>query len=375
MKKIKTLLSIFILLFTGDLLAQSTTNPDSVCFGSTSEMYWINNNPNSTYQWSVDPNIGAVIISGANTNSIIIDWSLVNPGLYIDAITLTETDITSGCDNSVFLDVEVLPLPTATIGTPVVACAGSAIPPLTAIGAQVTWYSDPALTNQVGTGNSYATGQTTPGVYTYYATETLNGCEGPATSITLTIEAAPTADPGLPATICEGDSYTLSNAIVSNNNGLIWTTSGDGQFDNNNILNPIYTPGPNDIINGSVNLTLTANGNSPCSNISSSMVLTITPGAIAEAGPDNNICEDENFTFSSASATNSSLVTWSTSGDGQFDNVNLVNPIYTPGPNDMLNGNVMLTISVNGNGNCTGDTDNMTLFIISLPNPGPIQHN
>ena len=35
----------------------------------------------------------------------------------------------------------------------------------------------------------------------------------------------------------------------------------------------------------------------------------------------------------------------------------------------------MLTISVNGNGNCTGDTDNMTLFIISLPNPGPIQHN
>ena len=72
MKKIKTLLSIFILLFTGDLLAQSTTNPDSVCFGSTSEMYWINNNPNSTYQWSVDPNIGAVIISGANTNSIII---------------------------------------------------------------------------------------------------------------------------------------------------------------------------------------------------------------------------------------------------------------------------------------------------------------
>ena len=105
----------------------------------------------------------------------------------------------------------------------------------------------------------------------------------PATSITLTIEAAPTVDPGLPATICEGDSYTLSNAIVSNNNGLIWTTSGDGQFDNNNILNPIYTPGPNDIINGSVNLTLTANGNSPCSNISASMVLTITPGAIAEA--------------------------------------------------------------------------------------------
>ena len=82
-----------------------------------------------------------------------------------------------------------------------------------------------------------------------------------------------------------------------------------------------------------------------------------------------------NFTFSSASATNSSLVNWSTSGDGQFDNVNLVNPIYTPGPNDILNGNVMLTISVNGNGNCTGDTDNMTLFIISLPNPGPIQHN
>ena len=116
-------------------------------------------------------------------------------------------------------------------------------------------------------------------------------------------------------------------------------------------------------------------GSRGCALSSYVTVVTITPGAIAEAGPDNNICEDENFTFSSAFATNSSLVTWSTSGDGQFDNINLVNPIYTPGPNDILNGNVMLTISANGNGNCTGDTDNMTLFIISLPNPGPIQHN
>ena len=62
---------------------------------------------------------------------------------------------------------------------------------------------------------------------------------------------------GVDDTICQGNQYQLS-ATAENYNTLLWTTSGDGSFDDNTILNPVYTPGDNDISNGSVILTINA---------------------------------------------------------------------------------------------------------------------
>ena len=47
-----------------------------------------------------------------------------------------------------------------------------------------------------------------------------------------------------------------------------------------------------------------------------------------------------------ASATNYNLVTWSTSGDGTFSNTNILNPVYTPGVNDIANGTVDLHLQL-----------------------------
>ena len=216
---------LFLFLINGQVMAQSTTNPDSVCFGSTAESYWISNNPNSTYQWSLDVVTGGLITSGQGTSSIVIDWSATPIGLYTAAITLIETDNSTGCSGQITLDVEVLPLPTAPGGSDVIVCEGASIPDLLAIGAQVTWYSDAGLTNQVGTGNNFTTGQTLPLTYTYYATEVLNGCEGPSIPITLTILDSPTIDAGVDNSICEGDTYTLSGS-GTNNSGYVWSSSG-----------------------------------------------------------------------------------------------------------------------------------------------------
>ena len=55
--------------------------------------------------------------------------------------------------------------------------------------------------------------------------------------------------------------YTLSEATATDYAGLLWTTSGDGTFDDDALLNATYTPGTGDIGNGLVTLTLTAYGN------------------------------------------------------------------------------------------------------------------
>ena len=120
----------------------------------------------------------------------------------------------------------------------------------------------------------------------------------------------------------------------------------------------MYTPGVNDISNGSVVLTVTASGNTPCGDISDDMILTIIPAAITNAGLDDNICEGQTFTLSGSGLNNNGYV-WSTSGDGVFSDITIANPVYTPGINDILNGSVVLTITASGNNPCGDVSDDM----------------
>ena len=68
---------------------------------------------------------------------------------------------------------------------------GGVIPDLTAT-VLVVWYSDASLATVVGNGNSFSTGQTAAGVYTYYVTQNDgNGCESNASVVTLEIYTLP----------------------------------------------------------------------------------------------------------------------------------------------------------------------------------------
>ncbi len=93
------------------------------------------------------------------------------------------------------------------------------------------------------------------------------------------------------------------------------------------------------------------------------MVLTISLQATADAGTDATICEGSDYTLTTANATNATLVTWSSNGTGSFDDVNLVNATYTPSAADVLNGSVILTMTVTSAAPCVGDVDQMVLTI------------
>ncbi|MGM0582838.1 MAG: hypothetical protein ACQETL_19335, partial [Bacteroidota bacterium] len=114
---------------------------------------------------------------------------------------------------------------------------------------------------------------------------------------------APTAEAGDDATVCEGDDLDLSasgTVNATNFSSLSWSSSGDGTFDDNTILEPVYTPGANDIANESVVLTLQANGNGVCDSVTDNMTLTITPAPTAEAGDDATVCEGDDLDLSAS---------------------------------------------------------------------------
>jgi uncharacterized RmlC-like cupin family protein len=185
--------------------------------------------------------------------------------------------------------------------------------------------------------------------------------------MTLTINASATASAGGNASICEGSIYALSGSNATNYISLLWSTSGTGYFNDPNLLHPVYTASAADITAGSVTLTLTANGNPPCGNATSSITLSISRQPVANAGPNATICETSTYTLSGSTAQYYASLLWTSSGTGGFNNATILHPIYTPSAADIASGSVVLTLAAVANSPCMNAISTMTLSISRQP--------
>jgi hypothetical protein len=121
---------------------------------------------------------------------------------------------------------------------------------------------------------------------------------------------------------------------------------------------------------GIITLTLTANGNGSCPPVNDNMSLTVTPAPTANAGSDEETCQDIAFDLSTStttpSAANFSSLSWTDGGaGGAFDDNTALQPTYTPPVG--YSGNITLTLTANGNGSCPADVDDMTLTVTAAP--------
>lgn len=109
-------------------------------------------------------------------------------------------------------------------------------------------------------GNEITISWPTPGLFNLMSVQTsVFGCD----SIQLgqiRVFDLPLAYAGKNAIICPGAPHVLSDATASNYSTLLWTSSGDGTFDDATTLTPTYSPGANDLLTGVVTCTLTVQG-------------------------------------------------------------------------------------------------------------------
>jgi hypothetical protein len=93
---------------------------------------------------------------------------------------------------------------------------------------------------------------------------------------------------GPDAAVCAGEPFQVTDSYGTDYTTINWATNGTGTFDDNTILHPIYTPGDEDRITGSVMLTLTL-GNSEGNMVTDEMNLAYTMAPEAPQtieGPD-----------------------------------------------------------------------------------------
>ncbi len=184
------------------------------------------------------------------------------------------------------------------------------------------------------------------------------------------------------AIICEDATFTPDAYLLENACGVMWTTDGDGTFDDPALEYPVYTPGAGDIANGAFTLTLEAIGCATCANVTAEVFVEIQYLPIAYAGEDDVVCEqlcfppwtNGQYTLDMATVEYACGQYWTTAGDGTFDDETALNPVYTLGDNDIVNGSVELCLVAEPCDPCTvSDTDCMTLTVQYFPeaNAGP----
>lgn len=170
---------------------------------------------------------------------------------------------------------------------------------------------------------------------------------------------------GEDASVCADATVQLS-ATASNYSTLLWETSGTGSFNDATILNPVYTPGAEDIASGSVVLSLTAS-KPAVSDTTDFVTITFAPVPTAFAGNSANICSSDSYSTFEATAENYVELFWSTNGTGTFSDINSLSTRYAPSAEDIAAGTVILTLNVS-NGVCDVHTSSVPITI----NPKPV---
>ncbi|MCB0479429.1 MAG: gliding motility-associated C-terminal domain-containing protein, partial [Crocinitomicaceae bacterium] len=181
-------------------------------------------------------------------------------------------------------------------GTDATYCDGAALANMTATagaGGTLTWYDDAGLTNVIGSTATQAPNNTV-GTTVYYVTETVAGCESAASTVTITINAIPSAPvAGTDATYCLGDVLANMTATAGAGGNLNW-------YDDMALTNNIGTgasQAPNNTVGTTIYyVTETANG---CASTASTVTITINdvPAITGEVSTDLTDCVTPNGTI------------------------------------------------------------------------------
>jgi gliding motility-associated-like protein len=200
---------------------------------------------------------------------------------------------------------------------------------------------------------------------------TSNGlCLQESSSFTLTFSDGIFVSAGPDQEVCISSTSTILSGVINNGTTTgIWTTSGDGSFDNNTTLNPTYTFGPNDITNGSVSIQLTSTNNGNCAQETDDMEVVFGSTVNVYAGPDVEVCADNGpIQLNGIVSGGSSTGLWSSTGSGSFSPSNsALNAMYIPSDNDSIQGSFSLILVSTNNGGCLAGRDTADFTLRPLP--------
>jgi len=347
----------------------------------TTAINYTSTTPGATFTWINDtPSIGLVANGNGDISSFTGINTTSNPIMAMITITPTGTNGCIGPDSTFTITINPIPLTNTTIHQTLCTNTATTTVNYTSAtpGATFTWINDTPSIGLVANGNadipSFTVLNTTsnPITATIIVTPTANGCSGPDSTFTITINPTPLTNTIIHQTLCTNTTTTTVN-YTSATPGATFSWINDtpsiGLVANGNADIPSFT-GLNSTSNpiiATITITPTANG---CHGPDSIFTITINPKPLTNTTVDQVLCANTVTTaINYTSATPGATFTWinDTPTIGLVANGNGDIPSFT-GLNTTLHPiTATITVSPTANG-CNGPDSTFTITV----NPTPL---
>ncbi len=227
-------------------------SPTTYCVGETINAPVITTpTGGSTYTWYSDAGLTTILTTGTNPTNLQLGFSTATVNTKTVFVTETSSSNCAGPAASITLTVNAVPVAPAVTFSPSIRCVGDAITPPAITtptgGSTYTWYSDAGLTTVLTTGTTPTNLQlgfssAAANVTSVFITETNGGCASPATTITLTVNALPTATVTGNTTICNGQSTDLTFTFTGTGPWNFQYSDGVATIPGNSLTNSLVIP-------------------------------------------------------------------------------------------------------------------------------------
>ena len=334
----------------------------------------------TTFDWVNDtPSIGLA----ANGNGNIASFVATNTSSNIITATITITPTANGCQgpDSTFT-ITVNPTPQVDALTDQTLCANTATTAVnftsTTAGTSFDWVNDtPSIglaANGIGDIVSFTAINATANLITAIITITpsANGCQGPDSTFTITVNPIPQIDLQVDQELC---ANTATNAInltsatagttfdwVNDTPSIGLAANGNGDIASFTAVNTGAS-----IVVATITITPTANG---CQGPDSTITITVNPIPQVDALLDQELCNNTatnavNFTSGTAGTTfawanNTPSIGLAVNGTGNIASFTATNTT----PNPII---ATITVTPQGSNGCQGPDSTLTITV----NPSP----
>jgi len=316
------------------------TQNEQICFGSQVPALEASG---TDIMWYATEELDVVAGSGSTLNT-----GFVNPGMYTFYVTQTDLNGCTSLANEV--ELTIFELPATPLTENAANCFGTANEELTASGSLLEWFTDATLNTMIGSGVSFVSTETQPGVYDYFVTQTdINGCQSTPAQAQFVIYSIPASPVAQNQQICFGQ---LTPNLTASGLNLNWYLNSalTNQIGSGNVLVT------NETEVGTYSYYVTQSNQFGCVSASETVTLVINDYPVAPQITGTTIyCANEVILPLTASGTN---VFW-------YNNDLLNSPIaqgasFIP----TTAGTFYATQSEDG---CTSDAESIAVIINPIP--------
>ncbi|MCH2081055.1 MAG: PKD domain-containing protein, partial [Saprospiraceae bacterium] len=328
-------------------LTSGISAPTTSCAGEG--VQFVANPPiaGATYNWSFS---GPATPSSSNLESVIVTWDDV-PGIYTATLIVTNGACTETYTHDINITQEVF----AVAGADVTVCQGASTQiggsPTGPVGANYVWTPNLFLND-----NTVSNPVATPPVTTTYTVQvTQNGCvRTESVTINVDVQLNPKPEAGPDIDICPGETANIGGDPDLNAIFYQWSTaSGDIAGANSSFLE--VTP------NVTTKYYVTAFNNQGCPGVDS-VIVTVNPLPVAEAGANETICEGESVDLTASASGGAAPYTFAwDNGLGAG-----ANQTVSPTPSAFANETFIYTVTATDANGCT-DIDQVSVTVLSTP--------